>query len=139
LIVASGKGIMMKRVLVDMSCTLIHHGHIRILKNASRLGKVIVALTTDDEIFKTKGYYPELKYEERREILLSISYVSEVIPCAWLIDDHYIKQNKIDLLVHGDDNVNPVTICKVCIFPRTEGISSTELRQRSVSIYRSLI
>ena len=128
----------MKRVLVDMSCTLIHHGHIRILKNASRLGKVIVALVSDEEVLKTKGYYPELKYEERREILLSIRYVSEVISGPWLIDDQYIKENKIDLLVHGDDNVNPVTTCKVCIFPRTEGISSAELRQRSVSICSQL-
>ena len=43
-----------KRVLVDMSATLIHHGHIRLLKKASKLGNVIVALTSDNEI---KNYY----------------------------------------------------------------------------------
>ena len=37
----------MKRILVDMSATLIHHGHVRILKKASEFGSVIVALTTD--------------------------------------------------------------------------------------------
>ena len=49
-----------KRILVDMSATLIHHGHIRLLKKASNYGDVIVALTTDDEIYNKKGYFPEL-------------------------------------------------------------------------------
>ena len=40
----------MKRILVDMSATLIHHGHTRLLAKASKLGKVIVALTSDSEI-----------------------------------------------------------------------------------------
>lgn len=38
------------RVMVDMSATLIHHGHIRLLKKAAEIGDVVVALTTDDEI-----------------------------------------------------------------------------------------
>ena len=45
------------KVFVDLSCTLIHHGHIRLLKKASKFGKVIVGLTTDKEIKKHKGTY----------------------------------------------------------------------------------
>ena len=41
------------RVLVDMSCALIHHGHIRLIKKARKYGKVFVALTSDKEIKKT--------------------------------------------------------------------------------------
>lgn len=119
---------MSKRILVDMSLTLIHHGHIRILKKASKLGQVIVALTTDEEIFKTKGFYPTLSFENRKEILLSVKYVEEVIPCPWLIDETYLDKHNIDLLVHGDDNQNPVPKDRLVIFPRTEGISSTKLR-----------
>ena len=44
-----------KRVLVDMSATIIHHGHIRLLKKASQIGKVIVALTRDRELKKIKA------------------------------------------------------------------------------------
>ena len=33
-----------KRILVDMACSVLHHGHIRILKKAYKLGKVIVPL-----------------------------------------------------------------------------------------------
>lgn len=117
--------------MVDMSCTLLHHGHIRLLKKAADLGEVIVALTTDDEILMKKGYTPELSFEERREILLAIKYVSEVIPSKWLLDDKYIRENKIDILVHGDDNSNKITACELVIFPRTQGVSSSEIRART--------
>ena len=45
---------MKKRVLVDLSASILHHGHIRLLKKASKLGQVIVGLTTDNEIKKKK-------------------------------------------------------------------------------------
>jgi len=45
---------MTKRIMVDMSATLIHHGHIKLLKKASEHGKVIVGLTTDEEILSKK-------------------------------------------------------------------------------------
>ena len=124
----------MKRVMVDMSCTLLHHGHVRLLKKAADFGKVIVALTTDEEILTKKGYNPELSFEERREILLAIKYVSDVVPSKWLLDDEYLRSHNIDILVHGDDNSNVVTACDLVIFPRTSGISSTELRERSSRI-----
>ncbi len=119
-----------KRVMVDMSATLIHHGHIRLLKAAKELGKVIVALTTDDEILSKKGYEPELNYAARCEILKAIQYVDEVVPCNWLIDEDFLKEHQIDLLVHGHDNSNPISRERLLILPRTEGISSTLLRSR---------
>ena len=39
-----------------MSATLIHHGHIRLIKNAKKYGDVIIGLTTDKQIRKFKGY-----------------------------------------------------------------------------------
>ena len=66
----------MKRIMVDMSATLLHHGHVRLIKEASAKGSVIVALTTDEEILRKKGYDPELSYEYREELLLSIKYVN---------------------------------------------------------------
>ena len=118
------------RVMVDMSATLIHHGHIRLLKKASEIGDVVVALTTDDEIKRTKGYTPELNFEERKEILEAIKYVKEVVPSPWLISYEYMKEQKCDFLVHGHDNSNHIPQEKLVIFPRTEGISSSILRER---------
>ena len=119
---------MAKRVLVDMSLTMLHHGHIRLLEKASKLGYVVVALCTDEEIFKTKGFHPMLTFDHRKEIALAIRYVQEVVECKWLIDEEFLDKHNIDLLVHGDDNVNPVPPERTVIYPRTTGISSTQLR-----------
>ena len=116
--------------MVDMSCTLLHHGHIRLLKKAAELGKVIVALTIDEEILKIKGYTPELNFMERKEILLAMKYVSDVIPSMWLITDEFIIKNKIDVLVHGSDNKNELKACETKIFERTPGVSSEIIRSR---------
>ena len=120
-----------KRILVDMSLTVLHHGHIRLLKKASELGYVIVGLCSDEEIFKAKGFKPLLSYEQRKEIALAIKYVREVIKSEYLIDEAYLDKHNIDLLVHGDDNVNVVPQDRLVIFRRTEGISSTQLRNSS--------
>jgi cytidyltransferase-like protein len=121
---------MPKRIMVDLSATLLHHGHIRLLRKAAELGRVIVTLTTDEEVLKTKGYVPELNYEERREILESLRMVEEIIPGPWLVDDAFLEKHHCDLLVHGSDNSNLVSPDKLVIFPRTEGISSSILRER---------
>lgn len=119
-----------KRIMVDMSATLIHHGHVRLLKAAKQLGHVVVALTTDEEIRSKKGYEPELDYDARAEVLLAMRDVDEVVPSPWLLDEDFLAQHNIDLLVHGHDNSNPIAAEKLYILPRTEGISSTQLRAR---------
>lgn len=129
---------MKKNILVDMSATLLHHGHIKLLKKAKKIGRVIVALTKDVHIKKYKGYKPELKFKERKEILESIIYVDKVIPSNFFIDNKFIKKNKIDILIHGNDNKNSIEKSKIKLFPRTKNISSTILRQRSVKCLKKL-
>lgn len=124
----------MKRIMVDMSATLLHHGHIRLLKKAKEFGYVIVALTTDEEIIKCKGYKPELSFNERREILESIKYVDEVVQSQWRLDEKFLDLHKADFLVHGNDNSNFVDQSRLKIFQRTDGISSTILRERSLQV-----
>ena len=120
-----------KRILVDMSATIIHHGHIRLLKKASRYGKVIVALTRDIEVKKNKGYYPELNFKSRKEILSSIKYVDRVIPSNFLVNEKYLKKNKIDILIHGTDSPHGIkNKNKLIILPRTKSISSSKIRKR---------
>lgn len=127
---------MKKRILVDMSATLIHHGHVRLLKKASKFGEVIVALTKDHQIKKYKGYYPEIKYIHRREILESIKYVKKVIPSNFFLNDEYLKKNKVDFLIHGNDNKNSIKYSKLKIFKRTKGISSSILRKKVLKVVK---
>ena len=46
-----------------MACDLIHEGHINILKNAAKYGKVIVGLLTDEAISVYKPL--PLNYQRR--------------------------------------------------------------------------
>lgn len=120
-----------KRIMVDMSMTLIHHGHVRLLKKARETGcVVVVALTTDEEILTRKGYRPELSYDQRKEILDGIKYVDEVVPAPWLIDDAFMDKCGCDYLAHGSDNFNHVREERLMLFPRTEGVSSSDIRKR---------
>jgi glycerol-3-phosphate cytidylyltransferase len=120
----------MKRIMVDMSASLIHHGHIRLLRAAKEHGHVLVALTTDDEIRANKGYEPELDFTSRREILEAIRFVDEVVPSPWLIEEPFLDQHGVDLLVHGIDNSNPIPQQRLLLLPRTPGVSSSMLRGR---------
>ena len=127
---------MRKRILVDMSATIIHHGHIRLLKKASKFGDVYVALTTDKEVKNYKNYYPEIKYKFRKEILESIKYVKKVISSKAIIKESYLKKNKIDIFIRGSDYKNENFITKTIIFPRTKNISSSLIRNRTLKIVK---
>ncbi len=127
-----------KRIMVDMSATLIHHGHVRLLKKASKYGKVIVALVTDKEIKKFKGYKPELNYSQRKEIMQSIRYVSKVVPSKFILNDKFLNKFKINLLIHGQDNKNKINKKFLLIVKRTKNISSAILRKRAVKCLRQM-
>ena len=117
------------RVLVDMSATIIHHGHVRLLEKASQFGSVTVALCSDSEILKHKGYLPELTFDHRKEVISAIRFVDAVIESPWIIDDSFLKIHHMDFLVHGHDNSNLVPKEKLIILPRTEAVSSSEIRE----------
>ena len=125
-----------KKNLVDMTVSILHHGHIRLLKRASKLGNVYVGLTKDQDVKKHKGYIPEIGYKYRKEILESIKYVYKVIPSNFLVTEKYIKNNKFDYLLHGSDFMSNIEKKKVKVFRRTKNMSSTQLRKK---IYKNEI
>ena len=127
-----------KRVLVDLSATLVHHGHIKLLKKSQKHGKIIVALCTDKEVKKYKGYYPELNSNQRKEILSSIKYVEKVIPSKWIITNQFLKKNKIDIIVRGNDHKKEKFSIKTIIFPRTKGVSSKLIRKKAATIFNKI-
>ena len=66
-------------VLVSGGFDPIHSGHVRLLQAAAKHGRVVVALNSDEWLFRKKGYYFQ-DFEERREILLDHASVSLVVP-----------------------------------------------------------
>mgnify|MGYP001189356383 FL=1 len=127
-----------KKICVDMSCTIIHHGHIRLLKKASKFGRVYVALTSDQEIRKYKKIEPELKFSQRKEVLQACKYVHKVIKSKFNIDNNFMKKHKLEKLIHGIDNGNSLDKKYVFTFSRTPNISSTNIRYKSFKNYKKI-
>lgn len=92
----------MRKVYVGMRADLIHHGHLNIIREARKLGEVIVGLFTDRAIASYKGL-PLLTYDERRIIVENIKGVSEVVPQDTLEYVPNLKRIRPDYVVHGDD------------------------------------
>ena len=126
----------MKRILTYGTYDLLHYGHIRLLKRAKELGDyLIVGISTDEfnAIKHKKSYYP---YEVRKEMLEAIKYVDEVIPeNDWNQKENDIKKHHADVVVMGSDWENDERFeklrefCDVVYLPRTEGISTTQIKE----------
>jgi len=128
---------MKKKIMVDMSATLIHHGHVRLIKKAKKYGDLIIGLTTDKQIKKFKGYLPELNYKFRKEILNEIKGLYKVVPSNWLITQKFLDKHKIDILISGGDYKNRKFKTKTINFNRTNFVSSTILRMKSAKILKN--
>ena len=87
---------------------------------------------------KFKGYFPEINYLQRKEILESICYVYKVVPSNFIINYEFLKEHKADLLIHGNDNKNKLNKKKILIFKRTSGISSSLLRKETLKIIKNI-
>lgn len=91
-----------KSVYVALSADLLHHGHTRLINEASKLGTVTVGLLTDDAI-KDHKRLPILNFDMRRELLLNLRGVDQVVPQdQWSYSSNILKL-KPDFFVHGDD------------------------------------
>jgi len=93
---------MLKKVYVGMSADLIHPGHMNVLKEASKLGEVIVGLLTDKAIASYKRL-PYMNYEQRKLVVENIKGVVSVIPQDELDYRPNLIKIKPDFVVHGDD------------------------------------
>ena len=133
---------MSKKVYVAMSADLIHPGHMNILKEAAKLGNVIVGLLTDKAIASYKRV-PFMSFEQRKEIIDNIKGVEKVITQSTLDYRHNLNKVKPDIVVHGDDWKEGVQFKtrlqvietlkkwngKLVEIPYTQGISSTQLNK----------
>ena len=93
---------MKKRVYIGMAVDVLHPGHLNILKKAKKLGHVTVGLLTDEAICNYKNH-PLLNYSQRKEIVLSLKDVDEVIPQKSPDYTDNLRKIKPDYVVHGDD------------------------------------
>ncbi len=90
------------KVYVSMIADLLHSGHIKVLKEASKYGEVIVGLLSLKACGELNDI-PYLDYEKRKEVLESLSMVSKVIPQDSASYKSNLEQLKPKFVVHGDD------------------------------------
>ncbi len=91
-----------KIVYVGLAADILHEGHINILHQANKLGKVIVGLLTDHAI-STYKKIPLLDYKQREIVLKNLKLVSKVVPQKKLDYVDNLNQIRPDYVVHGDD------------------------------------
>jgi len=85
-----------------MSADLIHPGHLNVIAEARKLGKVTVGLLTDKAIASYKRL-PYMTYDQRRVIVENIVGVTEVVPQETLDYVPNLLKFRPDFVVHGDD------------------------------------
>ncbi len=124
----------MKKVLTYGTFDLLHWGHINLLKRAKELGDYLVVAVSTDEFNAIKNKKSYHSYENRKLILEAIRYVDEVIPeNNWEQKIQDVKDHNIDIFVMGNDWEGKFDelrdYCKVIYLPRTEGISTTKIKQ----------
>jgi len=91
-----------KTVYVGMSADLIHPGHLNIIREARKLGEVIVGLLTDSAIASYKRL-PYLTYERRKVVVENLEGVKKIVPQEMLDYVPNLRKFKPDYVVHGDD------------------------------------
>lgn len=122
----------------------LHLGHINILTRAKQQGDyLIVGIQDDESAKKSKGKYPTLNFDEREKQVKALPFVDEIVKYSNVDQRELWSAIKPNIVVQGDDYVhsgdrtNALLYLKeqnirLMLFPRTEGISSTEIKQRII-------
>ena len=126
----------MKRILTYGTFDLLHYGHVRLLKRAKELGDYLIVAVSTDEFNAIKGKKSYYSYEERKKIVEAIRYVDLVIPEEnWEQKISDVQTYKVDVVVMGDDWASSDKFdylkeyCELVFLPRTEGISTTKIKE----------
>jgi len=124
----------MTTVLTYGTFDLFHIGHLNLIERLRELGDKLVIGVSSDEFNRGKGKKSVVSYEDRSRIVESIKGVDVVIPeHTWDQKERDIRTYNVDLFVMGDDWTGKFdhlrSLCEVSYLPRTEGVSSTEIKE----------
>ena len=125
----------MKKVITYGTFDLLHHGHVNLLRRAKELGDYLIVGVTSSDFDKNRGKINvKQSLMDRIEAVKALGIADEVIPEEYYgqkIDD--IRNYDVDIFAIGSDwrghfdYLNEY--CEVVYLDRTEGISSTQLRE----------
>ena len=132
----------MKKVITYGTYDLLHQGHINLLMRAKALGDYLIVGVTNDNFDRDRG-----KLNVRNNVLERVEAVKATGLADQIIIEDYIGQKiddiqkyNVDIFAIGSDWKGKFDylneFCKVVYLPRTEGISSTLLREESQETVR---
>lgn len=125
----------MKRVITYGTYDLLHQGHINLLRRAKALGDYLIVGVTNDNFDRERG-----KLNVRNNVLERVDAVRATGLADQIIIEDYVGQKiddiqkyDVDIFAIGSDWEGKFDylkeFCDVVYLPRTEGISSTMLRE----------
>ena len=127
----------MKTVITYGTYDLLHQGHLNLLKRAKELGDYLIVGVTNDNFDRDRGKLNvRNNILERVEAVKATGYADKIIIEDYVgqkIDD--IQKYDVDIFAIGSDWEGKFDylneFCQVVYLPRTQGISSTMLRNES--------
>lgn len=125
---------MKKTIITYGTFDLFHIGHLNILERLKELGDSLIVGVSSDSFNEKKGKESVVKFEDRIRIIQSLKCVDIAIKeDSWEQKIEDIKKYKISIFGIGDDWQGKFehlkAHCQVIYLPRTNGISSTQLKQ----------
>ncbi len=135
----------MVKVITYGTYDLLHYGHIRLLERAKELGDYLIVGVTADDFDKTRGKINvQQSLEERVAAIQATGIADKVIIESYegqKIDD--IRKYDVDIFTVGSDWVGTFDylndFCKVIYLPRTEGVSSSEIRAERTALKLGIV
>ena len=130
----------MKKVITYGTFDLLHQGHVRLLKRAKALGDYLIVGVTSDDYDRSRGKFNAAQsLMERVDAVKRLGIADEIVVEEYdgqKIED--IRRFGVDVFTVGSDWVGKFDYlkkyCEVVYLPRTEGISSSQLRAGNGSL-----
>ena len=93
---------MKKKVYLSFSTDVILDTHLKLIREANKLGDVYVGILTDKAICKYKPL-PNYNFNQRVEVFKSLKNIKNIIPQETLDYTKNLMELKPDYVMHGDD------------------------------------
>jgi D-beta-D-heptose 7-phosphate kinase/D-beta-D-heptose 1-phosphate adenosyltransferase len=126
-----------KRIVFTNGCfDILHIGHIRYLKEAKKLGDILViGLNSDKSVSRIKPERPIMPEDQRAEVLSSLYMVDYIVIFDEDTPYELIQDIQPDVLVKGadwkrDEIVGADIVKETYTIPIIEGVSTSKIIER---------
>ena len=92
----------MKTVYACFTTDVIHEGHLNIIREAQKYGRLVVGVMSDAALVRFDRF-PTISEEERIAMMKSLEGVSEVVVQKDVMYENIIRELRPDYVIHGDN------------------------------------